>query len=374
MATREQYFTLLGQMGEVRTQMAALLASERPGDPIAREMLANRLGDLETQLQASIVDGSPLPEDGGFAAVLGIGSDATPLIGSVPTPITIPSYDEAVASERLIAVGDLYYCYQLERLGMFRAIQKLKELFRAGKLRLDSGDGAFNLYRFDRKEVLRYTLVERTQAYKRVLGYTDTAPPRGARPNQPFHNLFTQFNLHVAQLFRDKRIAETFRPGGGATDPSFGSIAKARRTGLDLRNNLKHASFGDVNVLTIELLQLVSGAFDILGAEDIRHQFGTDSAWDTLEEVLQRYLGEIPVVSQRSRMGEAGRGIIYWLAQNYILTPGRTAFEALVQSIAELCEEWLTSAEALGTVRDRRAPPGFAGNVVEFPASRQRSA
>jgi len=374
MATREQYFTLLGRMANVRTQMASLLASQRPEDAGAREMLANQLDDLESQLQQTIVDDSPVPADGGFAAMLGIGAAAAGPIGNVPAPIGVPSYDEAIASERIYAVADLYYCYQLERLGMFRAIQKLKELFRAGKLRLASGEGAFNLYRFDRKEVLRYTFTERLQAYSRVFGYTDTPPPRGARPNKAFHGLFTQFNLRVAQLFRDKRIAETFRPGAAATDPSFGSIAMARRAGLDLRNNLKRASYGDVNVLTIELLQLVAAAFDILGADDIRHQFGTDNAWDTLEEVLQRYLGEIPVVSQRARMGETGRGITNWLAQSYILTPGRTAFEALVQSIAELCEEWLTSAQALGSSRDRLAPGTGAGNVIEFPSARQRMA
>jgi hypothetical protein len=374
MATREQYFTLLGQMGEVRTQMASLLASQRPEDATAREMLANQLGGLELQLQSAIINDNPVPADGGFAAILGIGDGAAGPIGAVPTPIMVPSYDEAVASERLYAVGDLYYCYQMEQLGMFRAVQKLQELFRAGKLRLDNGEGAFNLYRFDRKEVLRYTFAERTQAYKRVLGYTNSAPPRGARANHLFHSLFSQFNLRVAQLFRDKRIAETFRPGAGPADPSFGSIAMARRAGLDLRNNLKHASFGDVNVLTIELLQIVSAAFDILGAEDIRRQFGTDSGWDTLEEVLQRYLGETPVVSQRSRMGETGRGIIHWLAQSYILTQGRTAFEALVQGIAELSEEWLTSAEALGAARDGLGERSGGGNVVEFRSRRHLSA
>jgi hypothetical protein len=257
---------------------------------------------------------------------------------------------------------------------MFRAVQKLQELFRAGKLRLGSGQGAFELYRFDRKDVLRYTRKERMQAYRRVLGYTDASPPPGARPNQGFHRLFSQFNLRVAQLFRDKRIAETFRPGAGASDPGFGSIAMARRAGLDLRSNLKRASYGDVNVLTVELLQVISSAFDILGAADIRHQFGTDTGWDTLEEVLERYLGEAPVVSQRSRMAETGRAIIIWLAQNFILTQGRTAFEALIQGIAEMCEEWLTSAEALGALKDQTATSDAGGNILEFPSRRHATA
>jgi hypothetical protein len=374
MATRDQYFTLLGQLAQVRTEMAALLSAQRPGDASARDRLTDRLALLEQELQAAITGDQPLAADDGLAALIGIGADAATPIGGVPTPIGVPSYDEAVASERLYAVGDLYYCYQMERLGMFRAVHMLQEQNRAGKLRLDNGEGAFDLYRFDRKEVLRHTFEERRQSYKKVFGYTDAAPPRGARPNAPFHTLFSHFNLRVAQLFRDKRIAETFRPGAGPADPGFGSVAGVRRAGLDFRNNLKRASYGDVNVLTIELLQLINGAFDILDAEDIRHQFGTDNGWDTLEEVLQRYFGEIPVVSQRSRMGETGRTIIHWLAQGYILTQGRSAFEALVQGIAEPCEEWLTSAEALGAARDGLAERNGGGNVVEFPSRRHLSA
>ena len=365
MPTRDSYYKLLGEVAAIRSEMATMLAVDRPGDGAAREILAARLADLETQLEDAAILAAPLPADGGTAAALGIGPDAAVGFGSIPTPIGVPSYDEAVVSERLYAVGDLYYCYQMERLGVFRAVAKLEELFRAGQLRLTTGAGAFNLYRFDRKEVLRYTRHQRMQAYRRVFGYTKAQPPVGARPNAPFHEMFGNFNLRIAQLFRDKRIAETFRPGAGATDPSFGSIAIARRAGLDLRSNLKTASYGDVNVLTVELLQLVATAFTILGADDIRHQFGTDSGWDTLEEVLQRYLGEQPVVSQRSRMGETGREIIHWLAQNFILTPGRTAFEALVQAIAEPCEEWITSAQALGLGRHRQRMSG--DNIVPFP-------
>jgi hypothetical protein len=369
MSTRDDYFTLLGQAAKIRSEMATRFANQRPGDSFAEEIVTNQLGDLEHQLEGLLGESGRLPADKGLSALVGLGDEASPDFGGVPAPIDVPSYDEAVISERLFAVADLYYCYQLERLGMFRAIRKLQELFRAGKLRLGSGPGAFELYRFDRRDVLRYTTQQRLQAYRRVLGYTDASPPAGARPNSGFHSLFTQFNLRVAQLFRDKRIADTFRPGAGAADPGFGSIAMARRAGLDVRSNLKRASYGDVNVLTVELLQLISSAFEILSAPDIRHQFGTDTGWDTLEEVLERYLGEVPVVSQRSRMGETGRAIINWLAQNYILTQGRTAFETLIQGIAEMCEEWLTSAEALGIAKDETT--ASSANIVEFPGARR---
>lgn len=374
MATREDYYKLIGQMAEIKSKMASLLASQRPQDVSAREILANQLTDLERELEGQLIARSPMPLDDGLSAALGIGAAAAAGIGQVPVPISIPSYDDAIVSERLYAVAELYYCYQMERLGLFRAVNKLKELFRAGKLRLASGQGAFELYRFDRKEVLRYTFQERMQAYSRVFGYTDHAPPRGAKPNTPFHALLSHFNLQIAQLFRDKSIAETFRPGAGATDPGFGSIASARRAGLDLRSNLKRASYGDVNVLTIELLQVIGSAFEILSAPDIRSQFGAGDGYETLEEVLERYLNERPVVSQRTRLAETGKPILQWLGQSHILAQGRTAFEALVQNIAELCEEWLVSAQSLTAARER-APDGRRGsNIVAFPSSRRKRA
>ena len=66
-------------------------------------------------------------------------------------------------------MADLYYLYQHERIGVFKVVLKLKELFNAGAVRLSAGEGAFKLYQFDRREVLRYTRLERLGAYlKRI--------------------------------------------------------------------------------------------------------------------------------------------------------------------------------------------------------------
>ena len=133
MATRDQYFELIGQVAATRARLSALLASERPEDMAAREILTNQLNDLEQQLLGYEEQNTPIPSDGGDAARIGIGPAAAANLGAVPMPFSVQPYDEAVVSERLLAVGDLYYCYQHERLGIFRVVQKLQELFRAGK-------------------------------------------------------------------------------------------------------------------------------------------------------------------------------------------------------------------------------------------------
>ena len=146
----------------------------------------------------------------------------------------------------------------------------------------------------------------------------------------------------MALFWRDKRISDVIRER--AYDPSFGSIAIVRRAGLDLRNNLKFMSYGHLNVLRVEVMQLLDEAFRILDAEDIKKQFGADTAWDVIENILVRYFNERLVTSPRQRMAVAGREVLRWLAQPHVLQAQRAQFEALLLQIAEYAEEWLTSA------------------------------
>jgi len=232
---------------------------------------------------------------------------------------------------------------------VFRVIRKLKELFHAGAIRLSSGQGAFKLYQFDRRDVLRYTMRDRLMAYRRAFGYGSAPVPSGTTPNVDFHNMFGHFVNQVALFWRDKRISDVVRER--AYDPSFGSIAIVRRAGLDLRNNLKFTSFGHLNVMRVEVMQLLEEAFRILGADDVKNLFGVDTAWDVVEEVLVRYFNERLVTSPRQRMAVAGREVLRWLAQPHIMKMQRGPFEGLLLEIAEYSEEWLTSAQSLGLAK-----------------------
>jgi hypothetical protein len=166
-----------------------------------------------------------------------------------------------------------------------------------------------------------------------------------------FHPQFTHFVNQVALFWRDKRISDVIRERAG--DPSFGSIAVVRRAGLDLRNNLKFASFGHLNVLRVEVMQVLDEAFRVLETDDIKRLFGADTAWDVVEEVLLRYFRERLVTSPRQRMAISGREVLRWLAQPHILQTTRAQFETLLLQIAEFAEEWLTSAESLGAAQRR---------------------
>jgi hypothetical protein len=380
MATERDQQSLFDRIGALRATVTDRLAGDLIQNPQLADLLVKQIDDL----MASTVEADakvPPPPDKGLAELIGVGPDAAAELGQTRVPHGVEAYDETVTSERIVAVGDLYYIYQHERIGVFRAVQKLQELFRAGTVRLSNGKGAFALYQFDRREVLRYTRRDRMASYRRILGYGDTPTPSGARANTDFHNLFSHFVNQVSLFWRDKRISDVIRER--SYDPSFGSIAIVRRAGLDLRNNLKWTSFGHLNVLRVEVMQLLDEAFRILNSDDIKRLFGADNAWDVVEEVLIRYFNERLVTSPRQRMGVAGREVLRWVSQPHILQNNRAQFETLLLQIAEYAEEWLTSAQAMGladrhgersrvTPWDRSAPQPSRRPVADAPARAAR--
>ncbi len=382
MATEKDYQSLYDRIAALREQVANKLSA----DLIANPQLADAINQQIDDLLASVVNADEKatpPPDKGLAQLAGIGPDAGKDLGVTRIPPGVEPYDETITSERIIATGDVYYIYQHEKIGVFRVVQKLQELFRAGTVRLSGGQGAYALYQFDRREVLRYTQRDRLAAYRRVFGYGGGPVPTGSRANTDFHKLFAHFIHQVTLFWRDKRISDVIRER--AYDPSFGSIAIVRRSGLDLRNNLKWLSFGHLNVLRVEVMQLLEEAFKILNSDDIKRLFGADNAWDVVEEVLIRYFNERLVTSPRQRMGVTGREVLRWLAQPHILQTARSQFETLLLEIAEYSEEWLTSAQAMGLAgrpatarvlpwtQSSPIPPGDPSKQVAGVASPRRA-
>ncbi len=329
------------------------LGPELIANPQLAEILNRKIDDQLNEYYAS-QNGKGVPTDGGLSDLIGLGKDAPTNLGDTQISRGVVDYDDTVTSDRILASADLYYICIHEFLGVFRVMNKLQELFRAGTLRISSGEGAYGLYRFDRRNILRYRMRDRLQAYRRVFGYTKVNPGANARPNPQFHGLLTHFVGETAKYWRDKRISEVIRQN--ATDPTFGSIAIVRRAGLDLRNNLKNSSYGYINVLRVETSQALAEAFKVLEAPDVRAQFGADNAWELIELVLWQYFHESVHASTMNRMAVTGREILRWLAEPFVLKKNRTDFEALLYRIAESSEEWISSEEGMRISRPTPPP------------------
>src|SRR4051794_6070374 len=210
MATEKEYQGLYDRIAALRATVVDKMSADLIANPQLADALTKQIDDMLT----AVVDAdgkAPLPPDKGLAQLAGIGPDAAKEFGDTRIPSGVQQYDETITSERMLAVGDLYYIYQHEKIGVFRVMQKLQELFRAGAVRLSSGPGAFSLYQFDRREVLRYTTRDRLAAYRRVLGYGGGPGPTGSRPNTDFHRMFSHFINQVTLYWRDKRISDMIR-------------------------------------------------------------------------------------------------------------------------------------------------------------------
>src|SRR5215471_9270294 len=160
MATERDYQSLYDRIAALRETVASRLSSDLVTNPQLADAVTKQIDDM----LKSVVDADAkavAPPDKGLAELIGVGPGAAREFGKTRIPPGVEPYDETITSERIIAVGDMNYIYQHEKIGVFRVVQKLQELFRAGTVRLSGGAGAYALYQFDRREVLRYTQKDR---------------------------------------------------------------------------------------------------------------------------------------------------------------------------------------------------------------------
>jgi hypothetical protein len=355
MGTQQEYQDLLDQIAKLREVVAAQLAPQLAENPQLAEVVSNQIDQmLET---AAAANKGTAPADFGLSNLIGFGPQPATTPTDAYVTFAVDSYDDTVAAERIVAVADLYYIYQHEHVGVFRAVNTLRELFLAGKVKLSSGEGALGLYRYDRKQFLRYSQNDRMSAYGRVFGYTNTA---GARINRDFHPLFAKLVRETARYWEAKRISNLIESRGA---DAFGSLAIVRRAALDCAHNVNVSSYGHVSVLRVEVLQLLDEAFRILNAPDVRNLFGASNGWEVVEDVLDRYHNENPNTSARQRLATSGRQILRWLAQSPTLKMARAEFEARLVEIADVADEWLTSAESLGVIG---SPKKKSGRVLSY--------
>ena len=315
-------------------------------DPDFAQTLSQQSNAYEQASDESLT-AQAIPGDGGLSRLVGLGGDAPTNLDEVPSPSLLPGLDETVSSQRLNAVADLFYVMEIERTGILKAILKLQEVFKQGELRLSDGPGAYSLYKFDQQQTLRYSSKERHKAYSRVFGEgRGTAEsPR----NAAFQRLFGQFVNSVAHFFRDTRISSLFsqQQATSQRELAFGSIAVVRRAGLNLRGNLKQASYGHVNIMRIEAMQVLRQAYAILDSDDVKRAYGAESGWDALGLIIRQHFGETTPAASRARLAVAGRQILNWLAEPYIMSSSRAGFETALFKIGDACEEVLTTQATL---------------------------
>ncbi len=268
-----------------------------------------RFGDL---LRASASGDA----DDSFIDLVGLGKDGVLPFGDVAYPFIAADFDEAVIPSQLHAAADLYFIMLHEKMKVFKVVDILRRLYREGRIRIQRGPGARGLYLLEKWKPLRYSQKDRMVAYMRVFNYGKAPRPAGAIVNKNFQHQFVALMSALAQYFRDLTIGEVIRGSQDVEQRPFGNVATIQRLGTDLRYALDRSSYGNIVALAHETGLYLKQVLDLLDATDIKKSFDSNSKWDVVEFVSNRYLGGARDLSQSAQMAESGRRVLQWVAGN----------------------------------------------------------
>ena len=158
MATEREYQGLYDRIAALRETGSRPAVADLVANPQLADALTKQIDDLLSRAWRTPTPRPPRRPTRAWPSSSGVGPEPPPSSAKTRIPQGVEPYDETVTSERIVAVGDLYYIYQHEQIGVFRVVQKLQELFRGRRgAPVRRRRAPIALYQFDRREVLRYT-------------------------------------------------------------------------------------------------------------------------------------------------------------------------------------------------------------------------
>lgn len=313
---------------------------------------------LESQFEdrfKDLIEKSTTATGYSFPNLIGFGPEGVQPFDQLPYPRLKADFDESVTPSQIHAAAELYYIYQNERMKVFQVVDVLRRLFALGRMKIQRGPGARGLYILEKWKPLRYSRRDRMIAYRRVFNYGNMPAPQGAVVNRNFHFQFVAFNSALAQYFRDQVVAEVIRGSTEIADRPFGTIATVQRLGTDLRYAVDRASYGNVLALAQEVGNYLQECMELLDTPDIKKSFDAMTKWDVIEAVSIRHLGGMAELSQRSKMADAGRRVLQFIASNdFRATLDPDIFRAEAKPLAGQAEAWIAAYRL--TEEGRRFP------------------
>jgi hypothetical protein len=323
-----------------------------------REMPPDQRGPLEDELArrfSHLADAAGGAEQNAFFDLLGFGKQGMIPFGDVPAPPVAADFDDSIYPSQIYAAGQLYFIFQHERMGVFRIAKILKDLFHAGRMRVQQGPGARMLYVLEKWEPLRFNARDRLAAYKRVFNYGRLPAAPGGIVNRNFHYQLVGLMSGLAQYYRDLTIGEVIRGSSEIEQRPYGNIATIQRIALDLRYALDRASYGNIVALTLEVGLYLKQVLEMFDAPDIKKAFDANTKWDVLEQAMNRYCGGARELTQRSKMADAGRQVLDWIARgDFDSTVDPTLFQVETRRVGANAEAWIAAYRM--TEEGRRFP------------------
>jgi hypothetical protein len=111
MAKESEYQALLDRIAALQETVTDQHAADLVANPQLADALMGQIDDMLAAVVAADKKAKP-PPDQGLAQLAGVGQETASKFGDTRIPQGVAPYDEQVQSERIIAIGDLYYIYQ----------------------------------------------------------------------------------------------------------------------------------------------------------------------------------------------------------------------------------------------------------------------
>src|SRR4051812_43533830 len=115
MATEKEYQALYDRIAALRDQVTSRLSSNLITNPQLADTINKQIDDMLEGVVEADRNSTP-PPDKGLAQLAGVGPDAAREFGATRIPSGVEAYDETITAERIVAVGDMYYLWQHEKI------------------------------------------------------------------------------------------------------------------------------------------------------------------------------------------------------------------------------------------------------------------
>src|SRR6202034_3524623 len=110
MASQKDHQGLYDRIAALREQVASRLSSDLVANPQLADALTKQIDDMLAGGVDADTKITPPPYKG-LAALAGVGPEAAKYFGVTRIPPGVEPYDETITSERIMAVGDMYYLW-----------------------------------------------------------------------------------------------------------------------------------------------------------------------------------------------------------------------------------------------------------------------
>ena len=219
---------------------------------------------------------------------------------------------EELSGPNIAAVGMIYTVALYERAFLFRAIDRIAEMFRFSWIAVgnDSAGRALDDYIWASED--RMSEGARMSEFGRVLGMPGGEVPKEVQPNTEFEQIFMRFISTVAEYDRQRRVADILTPGRRSLTSTGEQVRKAAR---DLAANASLYGWAFTHFSARRLARHLESASSILEQTAILKQFNATSPWQVVERVAVQELGSTPNITKYRTMAEASREIFELLAR-----------------------------------------------------------